>query len=459
MTEATSGPLLLIDDDVYLLEKLKGVLEAEGYAVNGARSPEEALTFLAAKDYLLVITDLSMPGTEGLSIYESIREVSPSVPVIILTGRGSAVEAARATKMGCSDYLRKPIAPDELKFRVQKAIHQFGLEAEVASLRSRLKRTEAREMIVGASAPMRLVLDKIAMVATSELTVLIRGETGTGKELVAKAIHNTSLRAKRPFIEVVCAAIPQTLLEGQLFGHKRGSFTGADRDQKGLIQLAENGTLFLDEIGELDAASQVKLLRVLESRELRPLGDEKVHKVNVRVIAATNLNIEQAIERERFRSDLFYRLNVFPITLPPLREHKEDIPLLARHFAELHGPDLCGKRMTFSPEAIQKLVDYDWPGNVRELESKVCQAILAAPHEIVSPSAIDLAVEAGPDLSLRYAEAKKAAVDRVERRFVRELLARTNGAISEAASIAGLHRNTFWRLMKKHGIHAGDFRT
>ncbi len=458
MTEKAYRPLLLIDDDVYLLEKLTGVLEAAGYAVDAARSPKEALAFLAAKDYMLVITDLSMPGTEGLSIYESIREVHASIPVIILTGHGSAPEAARAIKMGCSDYLRKPIATDELKFRIQKTIHQFGLETEVAALRSQLRRTAARETIVGASSSILLVLDKIAMVADSELTVLVRGETGTGKELVVKAIHKNSPRAKQPFIEVACAAIPQTLLEGQLFGHKKGSFTGADRDQKGLIELAENGTLFLDEIGEMDIASQVKLLRVLESKESRRLGDENVRRLSIRVVAATNLNIEEAVQENRFRSDLFYRLNVFPIMLPPLREHKEDIPLLAQHFAELHSASLCGKRKTFSPDTIRKLVEYDWPGNVRELENKVCQAILMAPAKVVLPSAIDLAVQAAPEMSLRYAETKKDAINRTEQRFVRKLLAKTNGAISEAATIAGLHRNTFWRLMKKHGIQASEFR-
>lgn len=448
----------MIDDDVYLLEKLKRTLEEEGYVIDAARSPDEAVSFLKSKDYILVLTDLSMPGTEGLSIIESIKAVNSTVPVIVLTGHGSASEAAKATSMGCADYLRKPIAADELKFRVEKTIRQSGLEEEVQSLRLQLRRSKARETIVGGSAQMRLVLDKIAMVGETSLTVLIRGETGTGKDLVARAIHESSSRSRRPFIAVSCAAIPQTLLEGQLFGHKKGAFTGADKDQKGLIQLAEKGTLFLDEIGELDMPSQVKLLRVLESRELRPLGDERVHPVDVRVIAATNIDIEQAIRQNQFRSDLFYRLNVFPFALPPLREHKEDIPLLVRHFAERYSEELCGKKKSFSAEAIQKLADYDWPGNVRELENKVRQAVLLEPGEVVSPSAIELGGEYTGEETWNFADVKQQAIDRAEKKLIRKLLAKTGGVISKAADIAGMHRKTFWRLMRKHGIETEEFR-
>ncbi|HUT04524.1 MAG TPA: sigma-54 dependent transcriptional regulator [bacterium] len=458
MLERPLGPFLLIDDDIYLLPKLTETLRAMGYVVDPAQSPKEALELLAAQNYTLVITDLAMPGTEGLSIYESIREVDPVVPVIIITGYGSPDEAALAMKMGCTDYLRKPIDPDELVFRIEKARHQSMMQAEVVSLRAQLKRSVTEQTIVGASAAMRLVMDKIAMAADSDVTVLIRGETGTGKELVAKAIHNSGPRAKHPFVTVACAAIPQTLLEGQLFGHKKGAYTGADRDQEGLIESAERGTLFLDEIGEVDAASQVKLLRFLESGEVRPLGSTKMHILSVRVVAASNLDMEQAMEKNLFRKDLFYRLNVFPVTLPPLRERKEDIPLLVRHFAELHSPELSGESKTFSPEAIKKLLGYDWPGNVRELENKVRQAILLTHEEVVRPSAVELSVRRRPGSSAKFAEVKKEAMDRAEKQFLKEMLDRANGVIMLAAKLAGLHRKNFSILMKKHGIRAEEFR-
>jgi len=456
--ERTAGHLLVVDDDESFLDNLETALSSAGYSVDTALSPEKALALIAAKSYDLVLSDLRMPGTDGLSIYEAIRKIDPSVPVIILTGYGRPAEAATAINMGCADYLRKPITLDELKFRVDKARRQHEMEVEVASLREQLGRSSARSFIVGTSAAIREVLDKIAMVAKSEVTVLIRGETGTGEELVARAVHESSPRADGPFVAVACAAIPQPLLEGQLFGHKKGAYTGADRNHKGLIDVAEGGTLFLDEIGDIDTAAQVKLLRTLETGEVRPLGDEKVHSVDVRLIAATNRDLEEAIRTGQFRDDLFYRLNVFPIALPALRDRKEDIPLLVKHFAELHGPALCGQRKTFSKEAIDVLVAYDWPGNVRELENKVRQAIILAPGRVVGSSSIDLPTEKPAVVPGTFSEAKKHAIDTFEIRFIRDMLSRTRGVISKAARLAGLDRKNMWLLMKKHGIHADEFR-
>ena len=464
MPDKPNGRLLIVDDDELFLDNLETALSSAGYRVDTALSPEKALKLIVERSYELVLTDLRMPGTDGLCIYEAIREIDQSVPVIVLTGYGRSDEAARAVNMGCADYLRKPITLDELRFRVDKARRQHQIEVEVASLRERLSRTSAGPCIVGASAAIRSILDKIAMVANSGVTVLIRGETGTGKELVARAVHESSPRAGRSFVAVACAAIPQPLLEGQLFGHKRGAYTGADSDQKGLIDSADRGTLFLDEIGDIDTAAQVKLLRILETGELRPLGDRKVHKVDIRLIAATNRDLEEAIKSGQFRDDLFYRLNVFPITLPALRDRKEDIPLLVKHFAELHGPDLCGLCKTFSKQAIELLVGYDWPGNVRELENKVRQAILLAPGEIVETSAIDLPVEQPEGIISKscvgstFCEAKRGAIDAFETRFVRDVLSETKGIISKAARLAGLDRKNMWLLMKKHGIRAEEFR-
>ena len=458
MADKTDGRLLIVDDDELFLENLGAALSSAGYKVDSAPSPERALALLVARSYELVITDLKMPGTDGLSIYEEIRQVDRSVPVVVLTGHGRADEAARAINMGCADYLRKPITLDELKFRVDKARRQHQIEVEVASLREQLSRTSGGPCIVGTSGPIRSILDKIAMVAESDVTVLVRGETGTGKELVARAVHESSARAKGPFVAVACAAIPQPLLEGQLFGHKKGAYTGADKDQKGLIDLANGGTLFLDEIGDIDTAAQVKLLRTLETGELRTLGDGKVHTVDIRLIAATNRDLEQAIKSGQFRDDLFYRLNVFPIALPALRDRKEDIPLLMRHFAELHSPALCGEHKTFSKEAIDLFVAYSWPGNVRELENKVRQAILVAPGPVVTPAAIDLPIEKVAPTSWRFSEAKKGAIDAFEMRFIQDVLSRAGGVISKAARLAGLDRKNLWLMMKKHGIQAEEFR-
>lgn len=450
--------LLLIDDDVSLLSNLKQAVEMVGYEADAAKCPDEALTLLSRREYELVITDLRMPGNAGLSIYESIRSKAPLAPVIILTGYGTADEAARAMRMGYTDYLRKPISMGELKFRIDKAIRQHQIETEVASLRAQLVHSSAGRTIVGSSSDIRLVLEKISMVAGSPATVLIRGETGTGKELVARAIHSNSSRAAQPFVTVACAAIPQPLLEGQLFGHKRGAFTGADKDQKGLMELADGGSLFLDEIGDIDIASQVKLLRVLETGELRPLGDRSERRVDLRFIAATNRDLERAIRANQFRDDLFYRLNVFPIVLPPLRKRKEDIPLLARHFAELHSPGLCGRVKTFSPDSIQKLLGHDWPGNIRELENKVRQAILLAPGDTVGADAIELQSEAPASKTFTLSEAKRQASDSIERRLLRASLTETNGVISKAAKLVGVARKNFWLLMKKHDIDAQEFR-
>ncbi|MBN1593480.1 MAG: sigma-54-dependent Fis family transcriptional regulator [Candidatus Coatesbacteria bacterium] len=458
MPDKPEGHLLIIDDDELFLDNLETALSMAGYEVESASSPEIALKLLKERSYDLVITDLRMPGTDGLYIYEAIRDVSPFVPVIVLTGHGHPQEAARAIEMGCTDYLRKPITLDELNFRVDKALRQQRVEVEVASLREQLHRASARRTIVGSSPAIRAVLDKIAMVAKSSATVLIRGETGTGKELVARAVHDASPRSNASFVAVACAAIPQPLFEGQLFGHKRGAYTGADRDQKGLIDVANKGTLFLDEIGDIDAAAQVKLLRTLETGELRPLGDRKGHKVDIRLIAATNRDLERAIEEGQFRADLFYRLNVFPVTLPPLRDRKEDIPLLVKHFADLHSPDLCGEDKIFSTTAIERLVAYDWPGNVRELENKVRQAILLSPTKIVNPSSIDIPVEVSSPTAQGFSDAKKAAIDSFERRFVREALKSANGVVSKAARLMDLDRKNLWLLMKKHGIQSDEFR-
>ena len=458
MPDKPEGRLLIVDDDELFLDNLETALSMAGYDVDRAISPETALTLLRERSYDLVITDLRMPGTDGLCVYEAIRDVNPFVPVIVLTGHGRAQEAARAIGMGCTDYLRKPITLDELSFRVDKALRQHRVEVEVASLREQLNRASAGRFIVGTSTAIRSVLDKIAMVAKSGASVLIRGETGTGKELVARAVHEGSQRARGPFVAVACAAIPQPLLEGHLFGHKRGAYTGADEDRKGLIDMANGGSLFLDEIGDIDASAQVKLLRTLEKGELRPLGERKSHKVDIRLIAATNRDLEQAIEGGQFRADLFYRLNVFPVMLPPLRDRKEDISLLVKHFADLHGPDLCGESKTFSKEAIERLLAYDWPGNVRELENKVRQAILLAPGAVVGASAIDIPVQSLAPTMGAFREAKRVAIDAFEKRFVRDALDRGKGVISRSARLAGLDRKNLWLLMKKHGIQADDFR-
>ncbi len=359
--------ILVIDDDASLRRVLEYNLQEEGYEVQAASSGEEGLYLFGQSPPDLVITDMKMSGMDGLMVLNSIKERSPESLVIIITAFGTIDVAVEAMKAGAYDYITKPFNRDELRLTVKKALQFNGLAEENRRLKSELSDKTDFRTIVGSSKEMEKVFDVIRKVADTEAAILVTGESGTGKELVARSIHANSSRREAPFIAINCAAIPRDLLESELFGHIKGAFTGAVRDKTGKFQLADGGTLFLDEVGELPLELQPKLLRALQEKEVEPVGGTTVQKLDVRVVSATNLDVDKAIAGGTFREDLYYRLSVIPIHLPPLRERRKDIPLLIRYFCKKHGSD----KISFDDDAMEALVMYPWPGNVRELQNSV----------------------------------------------------------------------------------------
>jgi len=372
--------VLTIDDDISFRRVVEYNLQEEGYEVLTAATGEEGLRLFEEHRPELVITDMKMPGMDGLRVLKEIKEGSPETLVIIITAFGAVDSAVEAMKLGAYDYITKPFNRDELKLIVRKALQLSSLSEENRQLRTKLTEKIDFRNIVGISRGMEKVFEMVRRVADTEATVLISGESGTGKELVARAIHALSSRKNAPFITINCAAIPRDLLESELFGHVKGAFTGAIRDKRGKFQMAEGGTFFLDEVGELPLELQPKLLRALQERVVEPVGGDVPDNLDVRIVAATNLDLEKAIAAGTFREDLYYRLSVIPIHLPPLRGRKEDIPLLLRHFALKHG---CGN-VTFVDNVVDALANYSWPGNVRELENTVERLLIMRNDDAIS---------------------------------------------------------------------------
>lgn len=374
-----SQRILIIDDDTSLRRVLEYNLQEEGYEVYAAADGSEGLLRFDEYQPDLVITDLKMPGVSGFQVLESIRQRSPLVPIMVITAFGAVETAVQAMKKGAYDYITKPFNRDELKLSVRKALEMRGLSEENRRLRAELtERIEFRN-IIGISQVMEQVFAVVRKVADTDAAVLITGESGTGKELVARAIHSLSMRRNAPFMAINCAAIPKDLLESELFGHVKGAFTGAVRDKAGKFERAEGGTLFLDEVGELPLELQPKLLRALQEKEIEPVGGTGLRKLDVRVVAATNADIEEALSGGRFREDLYYRLAVIEIRLPPLRERGDDIPLLVKHFVTRLG----APHVTFDPEALASFLDYSWPGNVRELENTVERILILRNSDVI----------------------------------------------------------------------------
>ncbi len=372
--------ILVIDDDTSLRRVLEYNLQEEGYQVQAVSSGEEGLYLFGKVQPDLVITDMKMTGMDGLMVLKSIKERSPETLVIIITAFGTVDVAVEAMKAGAYDYITKPFNRDELKLTVRKALQFSGLTEENRRLKIELSdRADFRSM-VGSSKEMEQVFEVIRKVADTEAAILITGESGTGKELVARSIHAGSSRRNAPFVAINCAAIPRDLLESELFGHVKGAFTGAVRDKAGKFQLAEGGTLFLDEVGELPLELQPKLLRALQEKEVEPVGGTKLQKLDVRIVSATNLNIDKAIADGTFREDLYYRLSVIPVDLPPLRERRKDIPLLIRYFCAKHGSE----KVTYDKDALESLIMYPWPGNVRELENTVERLLIMRNSDVIS---------------------------------------------------------------------------
>jgi two-component system response regulator HydG len=446
-----SGRVLVVDDQKNMRATTAILLRQAGHQVAEAEDGAAAIQRLGSENFDVVLTDLRMGAVDGLEVLRGALESAPSTQVIVMTAFGTIESAVEAMRRGAYDYLAKPFKGEELLLRVEKAIEKRRLLGEMSFLAGEFRERYGLEHIVGRSQALREVLERVVRVAPSDATVLVSGESGTGKELVARALHAAGRRAARPFVPVNCAAITETLLESELFGHAKGAFTGAVRARRGLFEEASGGTLFIDEIGETTPNFQAKLLRALQEGEIRRVGESNPVKVDVRVVAATNQDLKKAIAEKRFREDLFYRLNVVPLRIPPLRERPEDIPLLAAHFLGRYN-QRTGERKVLTPEALQRLTAHPWPGNVRELENMVEQAAaLSAGPEI---RATDIAFEApgGPEAA---APTLAASVEAAERRAIQAALARAGGDLSRVARELGISATTLWRKMKRLGVEAG----
>jgi two-component system, NtrC family, response regulator HydG len=456
MSERTRT-LLVVDDEPGQRTMLRAVLTAEGYHVAEAEDGDSALAHVEAHFYDLILMDVRMAQLDGMAALKAIQARSPGIPVVLMTAYGTVRDAVEAMKAGAYDYLTKPLDVDELKLTVARGLRHAALEEENARLRALVGCDVDVGAIIGTSEPMRRVFEAIALVAPTEATVLIQGESGTGKELVAQAIHANSPRRAGPLITVNCAALPETLLESELFGHERGAFTGAMERRLGRFELAHHGTIFLDEIGELTPAAQTKLLRVLQSQEFERLGGTHTLKVDVRVIAATNKDLEAAVRAGQFREDLRYRLQVFPLTVPPLRERRDDIPLLAEHFlksyAERHRRRLRG----LTPRALDLLMRYEWPGNVRELEHAIERAVILARGEHLTPEELPPNTRAASgdleDTTLQEPSVPVGlTLKEVERELIRKTLERTGGNRTRAAEVLGISRATLHNKLKEYDL-------
>ncbi len=437
------GRILIVDDDSDLLRLLTFRLEGAGYSVEAASSAEQALARLSASIPQLVITDMRMSGMDGLALFDNIHKSNPALPVIILTAHGTIPDAVAATQRGVFGYLTKPFDSRELLQQVERAITLSGSQIDKAE-----GDTAWRAEIITRSPVMESILGRARLVAASDASVLVRGDSGTGKELLARAVHRASPRALKPFVAVNCGAIPEQLLESELFGHMRGSFTGAARDYKGLFQAADGGTVFLDEIGDMPLALQVKLLRVLQDKEVRPIGSTQTIRVDVRIISATHRNLEEAIKAGVFREDLYYRLNVVSFALPALSERREDIPVLATHFLS-HLADKYKKSLNgFASEAMEVLVKSSWQGNVRELYNVVEQAVALSTTPIVPPALVENAIR-GQTAELSSFEAARSEF---EREYLAKLLKITGGNVTQAARLAKRNRTEFYKLLQRHHL-------
>ena len=453
----TMKTILVVDDEKSVRDSLKMVLEFESYEVLFAESGPEALRQAATVPVDLVLLDVKMAGMDGLEVLQRIREKNSELPVIMISGFGSAKAAVEAMKSGAYDFVTKPLKIDELIVTVRNALSSRGLVNEVKELRSQLKNRYAFKNMIGNSAKMASVFKVMGNAANSSVTVFIHGESGTGKELVAMAIHYNGERKDKPFVVVNCAAIPETLLESELFGYERGAFTGANEKKIGKFEQADGGTMFLDEVGEMSPLTQAKLLRVIEGKEVERIGGHERLKIDVRIISATNKDLSAEIKGGRFREDLYYRLMVFPITLPPLRERKEDIPLLVSHFIEIFDKN-AAKVKSISKEAMELLMNYSWPGNIRELENVIERAVVLCEGDTINLSHLPIgtgssAVTEGPALSEnRLGTSKIVALEEVECEALKRALDIAGRNISKAAKELGIGRATFYRKAKKFGI-------
>ena len=443
--------ILAIDDDLDFLKNLSSVLNYNHYRTLTTNNPLEVLELLKKDHFHCILLDVQMPGMDGLSLLKEIKQQFPAIPVIMVSGRSTLSIAVKAIKQGAFDFLEKAADLDRLLITLNNAINHYNWQKERDLLISELI---DQYQMVGQSPAMLKIFNQIDFVAPTDSKVLITGETGVGKELIARAIQLKSKRSTKPFIRINCAAIPETLIESTFFGHKKGSFTGAYKDQPGKFELADGGTIFLDEIGELPMHAQAKLLNVLQDGEIETIGATQSKKVDVRVIAATNKDLTELINRNRFREDLFHRLNVFHIHVPPLRERIEDIPLLVDHYLKYYTEEYNKKILGVSPEGLNLLMEYDWPGNVRTLRNIISRAVMFAHEKMISAEEISLALEMDDHHSLYTDQTMSLAeyLERQERYFLRQTLLLCHGNKQQAAQKLNIDRATLWRKLKKYNL-------
>jgi two-component system response regulator GlrR len=448
------GKILVVDDDTNILKVIKMRLEAEGYQVTTAGKAKTALELANDDVFDFALVDLKLNGTNGIQLMENLHQLNPEMPVIILTAYGTIKSAVEAMRKGAYSYLTKPFNYDELLLQTKNCIEKTKLTKEIKSLRKMVKDRYGFDNIIGRSNKMEKVLEQVAKAADSDSTIVIEGESGTGKELIAKSLHLASARADRQFVAINCAAIPEMLFESELFGYKKGAFTGALLDKEGLLYQAQGGTFFLDEISEMSPSMQAKLLRVLQEKEFLPVGGRKTIKMDIRFIATSNKKLKEEVAKGNFREDLFYRIYVIEIQLPPLRERKGDIPVLSHYFLDKLSKDMNKKITGFSSTALQKLMLHSWPGNVRELQNTIESAVTMANENIIGD---DLIL---PALNAEVMDLKplKDAKENFEKNYLLQLIELTEGNMAQAARLAGKYRADLYELLKKYDLKPSNFR-
>ncbi len=458
--------ILIVDDEQDLLQLLKRILEPDlSCRVETASNGDAALKYLGADAFDLVLADIKMPGMNGLELLEYIKKDTPDLTVVMMTAHGDIEMAVQAMKSGAYDFITKPFDHDALLLRLEKALERSRLLKENLRLQRVCQDGNAFHDLVGKSSKMQRIYETIQMVAKTDLTVLITGESGTGKDLTARAIHALSPRRQKSFVAVNCPTVPEHILESELFGYKKGAFTHATQDKIGLFQEAHRSTIFLDEIGDISPTIQTKLLRVLQEKEFKPLGDTRSVAVNVRIIASTNQPLKEKIKKSEFREDFFYRLNVLPIHLPALREHPEDIPLIANHLLEKHCAKLNKPLKKLSPELLEVFINRAWEGNVREMENYIMRGILFSPTDQVRPQDMGLSLDANSEYmvdssfqDLPYKKAKEQVLVNFNASYINTLLTKSSGNVTQAARLCGLERQALQQVMRRYGIKADPFR-
>jgi two-component system response regulator HydG len=457
MSNSGQFHILVVDDDINHLKTLKTIIASWGYKTTEADDGAQAVKRVRERPYDLILMDVRMAELSGIEALKQIKDYNPAIPILIMTAYSSVDTAVEALKAGAYDYLTKPLDFDVLKLSLERALEHIGLKEENKFLKDKLSADYNLKNIIGKSNSMKKLIDMLSMIAPSEATALITGESGTGKELIAKSIHHNSNRKKHPLVVVNCAALTESLLESELFGHEKGAFTGADKRREGRFMQANKGTIFLDEIGETSATMQAKLLRVIQEREIQRVGGDETLKVDVRILAATNRNMEDEVENGRFREDLYYRLNVVTLNVPPLRKRQDDIPLLAQHFLEKYAEKNRKKIKSFSPLAMDMLLKYEWPGNVRELENTVERAVILLIGDNITEKELPSNITEPYSKVSEWAEQPKPVaanrpLEDIEKEAILATLEATGGNKSETARRLKINRKTLHTKLKAYGV-------